>query len=63
MELVLNPLILEKEERLRQLLDPKSTSKNRKLNTINTPDKNSQVYNYSEMEAMKFENGMIVNLA
>ena len=63
MELGLNPLIMEKEDKLRQLLDPESTSKNRKLKTINTPDKNTHVNNYSQMEAMKFENGMIVNLA
>ena len=62
-ELMLNPLIVEKEDKLRQLLDPEATSKNRQLKTVNAQDKMSQVNNYSGLEAMRFENGMVVNLA
>lgn len=60
---MLNPLIVEKEDKLRQLLDPEATSKNRQLKTVNAQDKMSQVNNYSGLEAMRFENGMVVNLA
>ena len=60
---MLNPLIIEKEDKLRQLLDPENTAKNKQTKTVNTQDKMAQVNNYSGLEAMKFENGMVVNLA
>ena len=33
------------------------------MKTVNTQDKMAKVNNYSGLEAMKFENGMVVNLA
>ena len=71
---MLNPLIAEKEEKLRQLLDPESTSKTRGAKGFESKAKKGKFeakYNFSDLypgmgegpEQMTFEGGVAVNLA
>ena len=73
-EAVLDPLIAEKEDKLKQLLDPESTSKTRQpkdANATTTKGRFEAQYNFSALcpgigdglDQIKYENGVAVNVA